>query len=137
MQMVKIGRLELDLETLKTRQELLDYFEEHDPTHSALMDFCEEYLDRYGDQLCWLYPISDGEHLGTFFVLVREGILSLPYNDADKIDCEIFCTEDIKPVTNYADMEIFLDDWKMFHNDLVQAMTGMKNYLYEQEAGTP
>lgn len=136
MRTMKIGRLELDLETLKSRKELLDYFEEHGPTHSALMDFCEEYRNRYGNELCWSYPISDGKHLGTFFILVREGILSLPYDNADETDYELFCVEDIKPVTDYADMEIFLDDWKMFHNDLVQAVTGMKNYLYEQEAGT-
>ncbi len=133
MKNIKIGDLTLNLEELRSRQELLDYFNEHGPTHSALMDFCEEYREKYGNELCWPYPISDGKHLGTFFVLVREGVLSLPYDDADKVDYELFCMDDVALFKDYADMEIFIDDWKLFHNDLMQAMTAMRDYLYNQE----
>lgn len=133
MKKLKIGDLTLNLEELKSRQELLDYLGENGPTHSALMDFCEEYREEYGNELCWRYPISDGKHLGTFFVLVREGILSLPYDDADKVDYELFCVDDAVLFGDYADMEIFMDDWQLFHNDLMQAMTAMRDYLYNQE----
>ncbi len=133
MKNIQIGDLTLNLEELRSRQELLDYFNEHGPTHSALMDFCEEYREKYGNELCWPYPISDGKHLGTFFVLVREGVLSLPYDDADKVDYELFCMDDAALFKDYADMEIFIDDWKLFHNDLMQAMTAMRDYLYNQE----
>lgn len=133
MKNIKIGSLELNLAELKSRQELLDYFQENRPTHAALMDFCEEYQERYGNELCWPYPISEGKHLGTFLVLVKEGILSLPYDDADKVDYELFCIDDIALFRDYADMEIFMEDWKLFHEDLMAAMTGMQNYLYEQE----
>lgn len=133
MKKIKIGGLEVDLEELRSRQELLDYFQENGPTHSALMDFCEEYREKYGNELCWPYPISEGKHLGTFLVLVREGVLSLPYDDADKVDYELFCMDDMRMFQDYADMEIFMDDWKLFHEELMAAMTGMKNYLYEQE----
>ena len=84
MKTIKINGAELDMEELRSRQELMAYFNENGPTHSALMDFCEEYREKYGNELCWSYPISDGKHLGTFLVLVKEGILSLPYDDADK-----------------------------------------------------
>lgn len=133
MKNIKIGDLTLNLEELRSRQELLDYFNEHGPTHSALMDFCEEYREKYGNELCWPYPISDGKHLGTFFVLVREGVLSLPYDDADKVDYELFRMDDAALFEDYADMEIFMDDWRLFHNDLMQAMTAMRDYLYNQE----
>lgn len=133
MKNIRIGSLELDLAELKSRQELLEYFQENGPTHTALMDFCEEYRERYNNELCWPYPISDGKHLGTFFVLLKEGILSLPYDDADKVDYELFCIDDMVLLWDYADMEIFMDDWKLFHDDLMAAMIGMKNYLYEQE----
>ncbi len=133
MKNIKIGDLTLNLEELRSRQELLDYFNEHGPTHSALMDFCEAYREKYGNELCWPYPISDGKHLGTFFVLVREGVLSLPYDDADKVDYELFCMDDAALFEDYADMEIFMDDWRLFHNDLMQAMTAMRDYLYNQE----
>lgn len=133
MKNIKIGDLTLNLEELRGRQELLDYFNENGPTHSALMDFCEEYREKYGNELCWPYPISDGKHLGTFFVLVREGILSLPYDDADKVDYELFCMDDMVMFEDYADMETFMDDWNLFHNDLLQAMTAMRDYLSSQE----
>lgn len=133
MKKLKIGDLALNLEELRSRQELLDYLGENGPTHSALMDFCEEYRDKYGNELCWTYPISDGKHLGTFFVMVREGILSLPYDDADKVDYELFCVDDAVLCDDYADMEIFMDDWQLFHNDLMQAMTAMRDYLHDQE----
>lgn len=133
MKNINIGDLTLNLEELRSRQELLDYFGENGPTHSALMDFCEEYREKYGNELCWPYPISDGKHLGTFLVLVREGVLSLPYDDADKVDYELFCVDDAVLCDDYADMEIFMDDWQLFHNDLMQAMTAMRDYLYNQE----
>lgn len=136
MKNIKIGSLELNLTELKSRQDLLDYFQENGSTHAALMDFCEEYREKYGNELCWPYPISEGKHLGTFLVLVKEGILSLPYDNADKDAYEIFCVEDAVMFQDYADMEIFMDDWKLFHDDLMAAMTGMKNYLYEQEVQT-
>lgn len=133
MKEINICGTKLNMEELKSRQELMDCFSENGPTHSALMDFCEEYREKYGNELCWSYPISDGKHLGTFLVLVREGILSLPYDDADKVDYELFCIDDAVLFEDYADMEIFMDDWNTFHLDLFQAMTAMRDYLYNQE----
>ena len=134
MKTMRIGDTLIDFEKLKSRRELMEYFNENGPTHTALMEFCEEYRDAYGNELCWPYPISDGKHLGTFFVLVREGILSLPYDDADKVDYELFCMDDAVMFHDYADMDIFMDDWKLFHEDLFQAMTAMRDFLYRQEA---
>lgn len=133
MKNIKIGNLKVNLEELKSRGELLEYFQENGPTHAALMDFCEDYRDKYGNELCWAYPISDGKHLGTFLLLVREGILSIPYHEANKVDYEVFCIEDIRMFLDYADMEIFIDDWKVFHEDLIMSLSAMKSYLYEQE----
>lgn len=132
MKEIKIGNMKLNMEDLRSRQELLDYFQENGPTHTALMDFCEEYMERYNNELCWLYPISDGKHLGTFLVLVREGILSLPYDDADKVDYELFCLDDITMFDAEA-MEAFLQDWDAFDQDLRQAMLDVKTYLQKEE----
>ena len=132
MKEIKIGNMKLNMEDLRSRQELLDYFQENGPTHTALMDFCEAYRDRYNNELCWPYPISDGKHLGTFLVLVREGILSLPYDDADKVDYELFCLDDIAMFDAEA-MEVFLQDWDAFAQDLRQTMLDMKTYLQKKE----
>lgn len=130
--LLELGELSLNLEELKSKQDLITYLMEHGPNHSALMDFCEEYRDRYGNELCWSYPISDGKHLGTFIVLVKEGILSLPYDDADKVDYELFCMEDIT-FFDFDSISIFIDDWHYFDQDLLQAMYAIKRYLQKQE----
>ena len=43
---IKIDDLCIDLSTLKSKEELIAQFEENGATHSCLMDFCEEYLER-------------------------------------------------------------------------------------------
>lgn len=133
MKEITISGIKLNMEELRSRQELKDYFNENGHTHSSLMDFCEEYREKYGNELCWSYPISDGKHLGTFLVLVREGILSLPYDEAQKEDYELFCMEDAVLFGDYAEMEIFMDDWNTFHADLLQAMAAMRDYLYDNQ----
>lgn len=129
---IKIAGRVIDMAALKSKDELLKYFQENAPTHSALMDFCEDYRNQYGNELCWPYPISDGKHLGTFLVLVKEGVLSLPYDDADKIDYELFCMDDVS-MFDAESMDVFIDDWNSFNEDLLQAMYSMKNYLKKQE----
>ena len=64
---------------------------------------------------------------------MKEGILSLPYDDADKVDYELFCVDDAVMFVDYADMDIFIDDWNLFHTDLLQAMEAMRDYLYNEE----
>lgn len=114
----------VDLEELKSQKELLDYLEKHGPTHSSLMDFCEEYREKYHNDLCWPYPISDGNHMGTFFVPVQEGILSLPYDRVEREDYEIFTLEDAR-LCDATSMEVFLEDWESFSGQLRQAMENM------------
>ena len=114
----------VDLEELKSQKELLDYLEKHGPTHSSLMDFCEEYREKYHNDLCWPYPISDGNHMGTFFVPVQEGTLSLPYDRVEREDYEVFTLEDTA-LCNATSMEVFLEDWDSFSGQLRQAMENM------------
>lgn len=125
---IRIGRHNICLDDLKGKDELFEYFEENGPTHTALMDFCEKYRVQYGNELCWSYPISDGKHLGTFLVLVKEGVLSLPYDDADKVDYELFCIDDAAMFDTEA-MQVFIEDWNSFSEDLLQAMYAMRSYL--------
>ena len=108
------------------------YMKKNGSTHSALIDFCEPYRKRYHNELCWPYPISDGKHLGTFLIPVREGILSLPYDEADKEDYEIFCLEDAR-MADAAAMEIFIEDWANFSQGLQSAMKSMLDFYKRKE----
>lgn len=118
----------INLDSLKSKEELLSYLEENGANHTALMDFCEEYREQYQDELCWAYPISDGLHLGTFLVLVREGLLSLPYDSADSEDYEHFCLEDVK-MFDEDTLHIFLTEWKSYSNGLCGFMAAIKGFL--------
>ena len=132
--MIEIDGQPVLFEKLKSRTELMAYLQENGATHSGLMDFCEEYREKYKNELCWPYPISDGKHLGTFLVLVKEGILSLPYDEAEKEEYELFCTEDACLFRTAEEMEVFIQDWHSFDSDLRQAMSAMKRYLEKEEA---
>lgn len=120
------------LDDLKSKDEALTYLHENSSTHAALMDFCEDYRDRYHNELCWHYPISDGKHLGTFFLLVKEGVLSLPYDDADKVDYELLCLDDAR-LCDEESLSAFIDDWESFDRDLRTAMYNMLAFYRRKE----
>ena len=65
-------------------------------------------------------------------MLVKEGVLSLPYDDADKFDGEIFCLDDIC-MFGAKDMEAFITDWQSFSQDLQTAMEALWVMLKEKE----
>lgn len=125
--MIAVGPYDIDLDTLRSKSEVIAYLHENGATHTALMDFCADYMEQYHNELCWNYPISDGLHLGTFLILVREGVLSLPYDDADKVDYELFCLDDAR-MCDRESIEEFLNDWEDFALDLWSVLRSMKAY---------
>lgn len=117
---------------LKSTQDLLDYLQENGATHSALMDFCKDYMERYCNVLHWSYPISDGKHLGTFLILVKEGVLSLPYDEANEENYEIFCLDDAA-MCDEESLKLFMDDWMLFSDDLCNALHAMMCWYSPKE----
>ena len=106
---------------LSTQRELLDYLDCHGNTYSDLMNFCDRYLEDFRNSLCWCYPISDGVHMGTYLVPVREGILSLPYDQVDPEDFEILCLED-SGLCNRQALSCYLNEWHTYSENLCQAL---------------
>ena len=128
-----IGHRRISLDRLKSKEELINWLVENGATHAELMDFCEDYRNKYQNELCWQYPISDGKHLGTYLVLVKEGILSLPYDEAVKEDYELFTLEDACMFSKSSDMSDFISEWDSFSNDLRKTMLAMFHYLKRLE----
>lgn len=129
---IRIAEKNISLSELKSKQEVMEYLFTNGATHAVLMEMCEEYRQKYQNELCWKYPISDGKHLGTFMLLVKEGILSIPYDEADKVDYELFCMDDVC-LFNLEAMEDFISDWYYFDADLRRTMVDMKRYLQKME----
>lgn len=111
-----------------------DSIEEH--SKAAQLQFLAENgfdVVPYQNELCWHYPTTDELHLGTFLLLVKEGVLSLPFNEVDSVDYELFCLEDAC-LCDAASIDLLIADWYCFDSDLRHAMEGMRRYYEKKEA---
>ena len=122
--------IEVDKEKLYSKQALLDHLRENGENDRVLADIRTEYRDAFGNEMMWRYPISDGLHAGAFIVLVQEGFISLPFDEIDIEDYEILNLEDAALFDEDA-IQYFTDDWKLFSDDLMEAMTDIKRILAE------
>ncbi len=65
-------------------------------------------------------------------MLVREGVLSLPYDDVEKEAGELFILSDIS-MFDYESMESFRDSWKSYSDCMLTSMSEMMEYLRIRE----
>ena len=59
--------------------------------------------------------------------------MSLPYDEADAVDGEIFCLDDIRMFCA-DDMAVFIESWQLFDSELQRAMESLLFYLKNKEA---
>ena len=129
---VSIGGTNLCFADLRSKDDLLDFFKEGACDHATLMEFCEGYKRRYENDLCWPYTLAEGKHLGRFLVLVKEGVLSLPYDGFDGENYEFFSLEGAHLMTSAELMEL-MKEWKLFSEELMWAVSDMTAYLNKKE----
>lgn len=129
---VSIGGTDVYFAELKSKEELFNFFHEGTCDHAALMEFCEDYKTRYENDLCWPYPIATDNHLGRYLVLVREGILGLPYDGFDGENYEFFSLEGAE-LLNCDQLIELADAYRMFTNDLLAALNDMIIYTQAKE----
>jgi hypothetical protein len=123
-----VGGILIDPQTLLPKDKLLEYLRENGESDRALAHIRVQHQNSFGNELVWHYPISDGKHLGTFIVAVREGFVSLPYDAADREDYELLELDDAA-MFDADDMQTFIDDWRTYSDDLLSAMTDMLRIL--------
>lgn len=63
---------------------------------------------------------------------MKEGVLSLPYDDADKVDYELLCLDDAR-LCDKESLSVFIDDWESFERDLRTAMYNMLDFYRREE----
>ena len=130
---VRIGTTTVYLDMLKSKDELFDFMISHGCDQRALHHFTVEYVNKYHSQLFWEVPYSKGWHLGAYFVLVREGVLMLPYDDADKISKAKFHLEDATLV----DLETvykYRHDFHSFASNVDCGLESLCDLLRKREA---
>lgn len=118
----------IDTRDLLSQQDIKSGLETGDADYNTLVNLCEEHQKKYGDHLLWHYPISDGEHSGVYFVLVKEGVMAIPYNSVDKDCFEWFVLSDIK-LCSHLDMIDFISEWEEYSNRLERQMASFKDFL--------
>ena len=123
-----INGIQIDEQKLMPKSELLDFLRENGEDDRALAGIRAYYHDYFGNELIWRYPISDGKHLGTFIAIVKGGFISLPYDSVDREDGELLDLNDTA-MFNAEDMQFFIDDWRLFSDDLLTAMADMQRIL--------
>lgn len=123
-----VGNTAVDTSDLLSQQDLKYRLETEDADYNTLINICEEHQKKYGDFLFWKYPISDGEHSGVYFVLVKEGVMAIPYNSVDNDCFEWFVLSDIK-LCSHLDMIDFISEWEEYSNRLENQMASFKDFL--------
>ena len=98
---IRIDKTNIDPSFLMGKDEFLEKLTEMGGTYSDLVSLCEQNVSRFGNELFWHYSLSDERYNGAYFVLVKEGVLRLPYEDVEIAENEHFnlfdarlCTEE-------------------------------------------
>lgn len=121
---MKINGIEIDNSKLLSTQELLNRLKENGENDSALSDILGRYEQEFGNPLMWRYPISDGLHAGTAIVVVKEGFLSIPYDNVDKTEYELY-ELDHAAIFDEDALQCFIEDWVSYSDDLRGALGDM------------
>lgn len=118
----------LDFEKLLPKAELLAFLKEYGPTDRTLAEVREQYEAALGIDPTWRFPLSDGLHMGTVIVPVKEGFLSLPYDDVDSEDYEIFLPDEARIMDADA-FDTFCDELRSYTEGFCKAMQEAKSLI--------
>lgn len=120
------------LDTLKSRNELLDFLYAEGANESSLLRFATDYEENQNNGLFWKIPIKDQNHLGVFFALVKEGVLYLPYDDADKTNGAIISFDDMK-LADHSMVASYLRRFQSYYSATTDVLNDLCNYLNKKE----
>lgn len=113
--------MEIDPESLPTKDELIARLEEDGGTDRAFASVREEQYARYRNELIWRYPISEGCAPGGFILPVREGILWIPYDEMEKEEGEILLLDDAELLDSDA-CAVMADDLRRYADSLCSVL---------------
>lgn len=128
---IKSGRymgIQLTCEKLLSKDALLCRLEGANANYSGLEEIRDEYSDVFGKDVVWNYPLDDDLHTGFMFIPVKEGFLSLPYNEVRKGTFEEFLLEEAK-LFDLESLEGAIDSWNQYSEGLLQALTEAKTIM--------
>lgn len=122
----------IDSSTLMSKEEFIKKLFDESGTYTDLAALCEANEAAYGTPLYWLHPLTDGGYNGCYFVLVREGVLVLPYDGIESCDHEVFIRESAH-LCDAEEMRCFLTEWNARSTDLVATLTSLLRFLEQKK----
>lgn len=120
----------VDTSMLMSKDILMQKLENSGGMCSDLSALCKENVIRFGNELYWHCPLPDSEHSGYYFVLVKEGVLSIPYNYISDLD-EEFALGDAY-MCGWKDMINFQNSWHEYAKHTEKTLEILGDYLGER-----
>lgn len=128
METAKYMGIQLIPEKLLSKDALLCRLERTNANYSGLEEIQDEYSAVFGKDIVWNYPLDDDLHTGFMFIPVKEGFLSLPYNEVRKGTFEEFLLDEAK-LFDLESLEYAIDSWNRYSEGLIQALTEAKTIM--------
>ena len=122
----------IDCRKLMPMDEFVDKLFEDGGTFTALTALCEENELDFGTPLYWMHPYTDGLYNGCYFVLVREGILTLSYDAIDWEDHERFERESAR-LCSYEEMYNIAHEFQLRTTEMMNTLNSMLFFLERKE----
>ena len=97
---------------------------------SDLDELCQKNLNEFGTALYWYCPLPSKDNEGCYFVLVREGVLYLPYNHVYDRD-EEFALGDAK-LFDAGEIFQFKSQWDTFTEEASGVLETLAHYAMER-----
>ncbi len=130
--LIHIDSKMVDCAKLISKDELIDRLFSAGGTYSALSDICQENFHKWQTPLYWTFPISDSLHNGCYFVLVKEGVLVISYDEISEDAHEVFIRNSVRMCTA-EEMSYFIDEWFQYNRELTASMEVLHSYLCRLE----
>lgn len=122
----------IDTNDLMPMAEFVNKLFDEGGTFTDLSNLCEDYEIEYGTPLYWMHPFTDGKYNGCYFVLVREGVLVLSYDEIDDCDHEIFVRDSAR-LCDTAEMRCFQTEWSLRAENLTGTISSLLFFLERKE----
>lgn len=122
----------VDCSKLMPMKEFINRLFDEGGTLTDFTKLCEKNNSLFGTPLYWVYPITDGQWNGCYFVAVREGILAISYDMISDEDHEVFERESVR-LCSAQELGWFLADWKHFSDAMIANLGALYSYQERKE----
>lgn len=122
----------VDCSKLMTMQDFTNKLFDEGGTLTDFTKLCEKNNSMFGTPLYWVYPITDGQFNGCYFVAVREGILAISYDMINDEDHEVFERESVR-LCSAQELGWFISDWKHFSDTMIANLGALYSYQERKE----